>query len=149
MKSKWVLILLIASLALNAGALAAFGFLTVRRWQHGRDLFRFVNDRGARQRLTALVREHQPKMDSLRNEYWQARQQLAELGFQNSPDPKLVEAALDRIALLHKEMNRLAFATETQLWELTPPDRRGRLQERWRHLMARPHRPGRHFWRRH
>ncbi len=140
MKGRWVYIVLAASLALNIAALSAFAFQRYRRWQRHQGIIRRLA-RFEPQRVAPILDEYQNKMDSLRLEYWRARQKLALLSFEEEPDKALVEGTLDRVALLHKEINQLVYETGRKTGLVLPPIHRERLRRHWCEMMEGPPTP--------
>ncbi len=140
MKSRWTVVVLAASLALNAAALGAFAYRRYMDWRREQMFFRHLEKR-AKGRLTSLFRETEPRMDSLRQVYWNARRQLGELGFQDRPDSLEVERLLGIIANTHKEMNRLVFVTTRTIESMYPARTRERIQRRLREMWESPHGP--------
>ena len=105
MKNRWIVAALAVSLALNLAGLAAFGLVRLRQYRHQQAFYRQLRA-GAKGRLAALFEEMEPKMDSLRVVYWDARRNLGTLGLEKNPDPAKVESLLNIIAATHREMNR-------------------------------------------
>lgn len=137
-KHYWLLVALAVSLALNAGAVGAAVWQRVRRWQGERRFYRELrHDR--RERFSFVLCEHETEMDSLRGEHFRTRRALVELGDADRPDSTAVDSLLDRLAGVHREMNRLAFTTGREVFRLFPDRKRAR--ERWER-MHRPGRPG-------
>ncbi|MEO0070821.1 MAG: hypothetical protein ABIK39_01870 [candidate division WOR-3 bacterium] len=136
MKNRWLLVILAASLALNLTAFAAFAYNRYRKWQRRGVLKRLTA--GAPERIAPLIDEHQFKMDSLRMEYWRARRELAEMNFADKMDSQAIEQTLDRIAEIHREMNRLVLETGRKAVMLLPPGRRERIIRRHREMVGGP-----------
>ncbi|MFO7674758.1 MAG: periplasmic heavy metal sensor [bacterium] len=133
MRTRWLVAALLVSLALNAGAIGAFAYFRYRRWSGHRRFYRELRT-GARERVSAVLREHEGEMDSLRYEYFETRRALALLGDSAKPDSTAVDSLLDRLAGVHREMNRVAFSTGREIFGLFPDKRRGALRERWERM---------------
>lgn len=129
MKGRWVYLILAVSLALNLAAVGTFTYYRYRRWQRQKGDFRYLVRR-LRPQLQPVLDEHRFKMDSLRLEYWKARQELARLGFAENPDPAQVERTLTRIGVLHQEMHRQVFEMGRQSETLLPPPYREMMRRR-------------------
>ncbi|MFO7638443.1 MAG: hypothetical protein R6X14_03940 [bacterium] len=143
MKPRWLIVALAASLALNAGAIGAFAWHRYRRWNRERRFYRELKQ-DTRQRISVVLDEHRDEMDSLRHEYLDARRALALLGDEERPNQATLDSLLDRLAGVHREMNRVAFATGQEIFRMFPEQRRGMLRERWEGMR---HRPDRHGYR--
>lgn len=139
-----MLVFLVASVTLNVAALGAFLFSRISRARHEQVFFRQLQA-GAKGRLSTLFRQFEPKMDSLRTAYWDARRQLGMLGLEDKPDARKVDSLLNMIALLHKQMNRLVFETGSSVESLYPAERRERIRRRLMEMWEGPagRRPGR------
>lgn len=139
MKNRWLLVVLAASLALNLAAFVTFAYNWYRKRQWQSVLKRL--EVMAPGKMTQLMDEHQFKMDSLRMEYWRARRKLAEMNFSEKVDSGAIEHTLDRIAGIHREMNRLVLETGRKTVMLLPPESRERIMRRQREMVEGPHPP--------
>ncbi|MGQ9707754.1 MAG: Spy/CpxP family protein refolding chaperone [bacterium] len=142
MRNRWLYVLLAASLAINLAAIGAFAYRRYRIYHKRQGVFRRLR-MVAPQRMEPILNEYQFKMDSLRIEYWQARQELARLSFEEQPDTAAVGRKLQSIGEIHREMNRLVFETGRKTGMLMPPDFRERLRQDWCRMMEGPHPPPR------
>ncbi len=140
MKGRWVYLILAVSLALNLAAVGTFAYHRYRRWQRRKGDFRYLVPR-LRPELQPVVDEYRFKMDSLRLEYWKARQELARLGFEEKPDPVQVARTLARIGMLHQEMHRQVFEMGRESETLLPPPYREMMRRRWCEVIEGPHPP--------
>lgn len=143
MKTRWLVVLLAVSLALNAGAVGALLLHGFRRWSGERRFYRELKV-DCRERVSVVLEGTRQEMDSLRSEHFRTRRALALLGDSEQPDPAEVDSLLDRLAAQHREMNRLAFAAGRELFQLFPEQHRGRMRERWRKMHHRPGPRGEH-----
>ena len=143
MKTRWLVAALVASLALNAGAVGAFLWHGFRRWSGERRFYRELRQ-DTRKRISTVLDEHREEMDSLRDEYFETRRALALLGDREQPEPAAVDSLLDKLAATHREMNRLAFAAGQKIFRAFPEKRRGIMRERWERMHRGPGRYRRH-----
>jgi hypothetical protein len=133
MRTRWLVAALAVSLALNAGVVGTFAYFRYRRWSNHRRFYCELRT-GGRERVSAVLREHEGEMDSLRNEYFQTRRALALLGDNEKPDSVAVDSLLDRLAGVHREMNRVAFSTGREIFGMFPDRHRGAQRERWERM---------------
>jgi hypothetical protein len=142
MKNRWLYIILAVSLAINLAGIGAFAYRRYRIQRKRQDVYRGLKGMGP-VRMEPILNEYRLKMDSLRVEYWRARQELARLSFEEQPDPAAVARNLQMIGEIHKEMNRLVFETGRKTGMLIPPDQRERLRRGWCQMIEGPHPPPR------
>ncbi|MGB9743055.1 MAG: hypothetical protein ACP5JB_06890 [candidate division WOR-3 bacterium] len=140
MKNRWLYVLLAISLALNLTVFATFAWFRFQRFNRRVKLFRQLT-RFEPRRIEPLLIEYHRQMDSLRLEYWRARQQLARLAFEENPDPQDVEHTLQNIGEIHQQMNRLVYETGRKTGMLLPPEHRGRIREGWCRMVRGPNPP--------
>ncbi|MEO0004456.1 MAG: hypothetical protein ABIK49_00435 [candidate division WOR-3 bacterium] len=140
MRSRWLYIILAVSLALNLTAITTFAYRRYRVRQKRLGVFRRLKMM-APARMEPIFTEHQKRMDSLRIEYWRARQQLARLIFEEEPETAAVEQTLGRIGEIHKEMNLLVYETARKTGMVLPFEERERLRRRWCEMTEGPHHP--------
>ncbi|HDR00336.1 MAG TPA: periplasmic heavy metal sensor [candidate division WOR-3 bacterium] len=138
-KYYWLLVALAVSLALNAGAIGASVWHRFRRWDGERRFYRELRHE-KRERISHMLCEHESEMDSLREEHFRARRALARLGDAEEPGPAAVDSLLDRLASVHREMNRVAFTTGREVFRFFPDKRRAREHWEWMHRRG-PGRP--------
>lgn len=99
MRQRWLLAVLVLSLAVNAGVL---GYVGVKKYQDWRSFERYWHNnmksraagRKALHMLEALDAKRKPASDA----YWEARRKLGELGLEPHPDSACVESTLSRLA---------------------------------------------------
>ncbi len=140
MKNRWLYIVLMVSLALNLTVIGAFAYRRYQVKQKRLGVFRRLKMM-APARMDPLLTEHQRLMDSLRLEYWQARQKLARLIFEEKPETVAVEQALRAIGEIHKEMNLLVYETARKTGMVLPLEQRERLRRHWCEMIEGPHPP--------
>ena len=108
MKNRWLYLVLVLSLAVNAGAL---GFYGIGKYTARRQFLSYQGQwlkpgitRGQLDRMLAdFVKSRAPNFDTLHT----ATRELGLLALEPSPDSALVNAALDRIARSTREKSRL------------------------------------------
>ncbi len=142
MKGRWVYLVLAVSVALNLAVFGTLAYYRYRRWRWQQSDFRYFAQR-LTPRLTPILDQHRFKMDSLRIEYWKARQELARLGFAEKPDPIQVQKTLERIGFLHQEMHRQVFEMGRQSETFLPPPYREMVRRRYCEMMEGPYPPPR------
>ena len=132
MKQRWLYVLLVLSLAVNAGALGFYGLKKYRDWRsfqgyQGKWLKPGTTPRQLHRMLTDLDRSRAPYADTLRT----ATRELGRLALEPGPDSARVNAALDAIARSTREWQRLRHENTRAVHALYRP---GRL-EFWRNRM--------------
>jgi len=125
-------VLLLLSLAVNAGVLFALGRSLHARWRIDHELDRMLTD-GARGRAEWMrsLKTFILRRDSLRCGYWEWRRELGRLALAAAPDPVRVETALDSMADCERRMDSLGFVVSRDLFLLRRPELRERERERW------------------
>ena len=108
MKQRWLYVLLVLSLAVNAGALGFYGVRKYRDWRHDQQVMSKWFKPGTTwhqlDRLDAdLFKSRAPYSDTLHA----ATREIGLLALEPSPDSARVNAALDRIARARRESHRL------------------------------------------
>ena len=133
MKNRWLYLVLVLSLAVNAGVLGFYGVSKYRDWRHSQ---RYVSEEfkpgttpHQLDRLLAdLKKSRAPNFDTLHT----ATRELGLLALEPSPDSALVNAALDRIARSTREKSRLQRGHMRALFGLYRPEKlefwRGRMK---------------------
>jgi Spy/CpxP family protein refolding chaperone len=157
--SLWLL--LIASLAFNAGVGVTFGVLTYRQYAapdegerapresrrgprergHGRCLARLIEKLDLTPEQAAQVRTAEEKMrediHALRRELKNEDEALAELMSAPQPDREAVAAQLDRIALLRGTMQKQVVEHYLDMKKLLGPDQQEELNKMIRRVFSR------------
>jgi len=133
MKNRWLYLVLVLSLAVNAGALGFYGMGKYTAWRQFRrykgQWFKPGTTRSQLDRMLAdLVKSRAPNFDTLHT----ATRELGLLALEPSPDSALVNAALDRIARNTREKSRLQRGQTRALFGLYRPEKlefwRGRMK---------------------
>jgi hypothetical protein len=129
MPSRWLVVALVGSIALN---LAVVGFYIFERTR--RPLPppppEFVRGRPELHGLVRRMRMRmEPAMDTLREELMATRHGLMEL-VRRPERFNEAESLLARIGTLEQQLNRLAFENARQLMESLPPEARERFLEK-------------------
>lgn len=128
MKNRWLVVVLAASVALNAAAIGAFAYHRYSK-QSRRALLRDLKGR-SKGRLKELFKEREPQMDSLRRVYSDVRRELGELAFSKNPDSLKVDSLLDIIGATHREMSRQVLETTRAVESLHPAEGRKKFRRR-------------------
>jgi hypothetical protein len=108
MKQRWLYLVLVLSLAVNAGVLGFYGVREYRGWrqfqQYQSKWFKPGTPRGQLNRLLAdLDRNRAPYNDTMRV----ANRELGMLALEPNPDSARLNAALDQIARCRREQIRI------------------------------------------
>ena len=133
MRQRWLLAVLVLSLAVNVGVLGFYGVSKYSDWRQNQRFLskEFKPGTSWRQlhRLWAdLERTRAPYFDTLHT----ATRELGLLALEPGPDSTLVNAALDRIARNTREVSRLQRGHMRELFGLHRPEKlefwRGRMK---------------------
>jgi hypothetical protein len=136
-RNVWLIVVLVASLAINAGVLAAYAYRKYDEWKHTKEFFRnWVPS--AEHRFNVLIEKHMARMRSLREETRQARIELEKLGYADNADPKDVDYWLDKIGELERERALLSYQSGQGLDSLYPPGRKKAYERAWRRMQGLP-----------
>jgi hypothetical protein len=132
MKQRWLLALLVLSLAVNVGVLGFYGVKEYRDWrsfqQYQGKWFKPGTSRRQITRLFAdMERNRAPYYDTLRT----ATRELGMLALEPNPDSARLNAALDQIARCTREPTRLLRKDMRALQGLYRPEK----LEFWRNWM--------------
>ena len=142
MKRAWLYIVLGVSIGLNVGVVGSFVYRRQARLRRNREFTTHVDER-VRHEVSDLMREYKVRMDSVRNEFRDARDSLLELGLLDDPDSAAVEHQLGRIAGTYREMSRMVYEAGRTIQKMHPVAKRKWLRRRMRKMMKDPHRQGR------
>ena len=141
MKNRWLYLVLLLSLAVNAGVL---GFYGVRKYRDWRQFLSYQGQwlkpgtkPGQLSRLFAdFDKSRTPNLDTLRT----ASRELGLLALEPGPDSALVNAALDRIARNTREQSRLQRGHMRALFGLYRPEQlefwRGRMKAEYDSILG-------------
>ena len=133
MKNRWLYLLLVLSLAVNAGVLGFYGVREYRGWRQSQ---RFANAwfkpgtswRQLDRLFKELERARAPYFDTLH----MAIRELGVLALEPNPDSARLNAALDQIARNTREVSRLQRGHMRALFGLYRPEKlefwRGRMK---------------------
>jgi len=133
MKNRWLYLMLVLSLAVNAGVLGFYGMRKYTAWRqflsYQGQWFKPGTTRGQLDRMLAgFLKSRAPNFDTLHT----ATRELGLLALEPSPDSALVNAALDRIARNTRENSRLQRGHMRALFGLYRPEKlefwRGRMK---------------------
>lgn len=141
MKNRWLYVILAISLALNLAVLGSFAWLRMKRLSRRTRLLRQIRQL-APHRVEPLLDLYHLQMDSLRLEYWRARNRLARLALEENPESAEVERTLKTIGEIHEQMNRLVYETGRQTGMILPPAHRERLRRGFCRMLEGPQPPG-------
>lgn len=140
MKNRLIYIVLAISLAINIAAFSTFAYFRIRRLSSRARLIRQLA-RFEPRRIEPLLAEYDRQIDSLRFEYWRARQELARLTLEENPDSEQVERTLQKLGRIHQQMNRLVYETGRKTGMIIPPEYRERIRQGWCRMLRGPHPP--------
>ncbi|MCX6842747.1 MAG: hypothetical protein NTX53_10740 [candidate division WOR-3 bacterium] len=136
MKPKWVLVLLIVSLAGNAVEL---GLYARAEWKRNRDMQKFygwVQSGAETWTLRVVVKEFEPRMQMLesRENRWSSELQWQD--YQQPPDSSIDRQALDSIASITRQKYLLMYQSRRALPSVQDAKLRQRMERRWRGQMG-------------
>ena len=136
MRPKWLLPLLVVSLAAN---LVELGLYVRAEWQRRRErdrFFHWIQTSAPQWRHRVVVDSFEPRMRRLndRLERWQA--ELSWQDWQQEPDSVMSRLALDSVASLTRQQYHLLYQSRRALDGVTDEKRRQRMEERWRVMMG-------------
>uniref|UniRef100_A0A7C4CDC5 Periplasmic heavy metal sensor n=1 Tax=candidate division WOR-3 bacterium TaxID=2052148 RepID=A0A7C4CDC5_UNCW3 len=136
MQSRWLVVVVVASLALNVAVVGTYLFERSRLRPPGPPL---PGMRPALVReLRELRREFEPRMDTLRERARLAREGLMELALQAKPDMARADSLLAEISRSETAMNRLAFEHARRVGNRLPEGGRAAFLRRLRERQLRP-----------
>ncbi|OYD15618.1 hypothetical protein CH330_05135 [candidate division WOR-3 bacterium JGI_Cruoil_03_51_56] len=138
--TKWLIVALAVSVAVNIAALGVFVYHHAVRRQMGPMWHGMKPEKKSEVRSVRL--RFKPRMDSLRHEMKMVRRELLWLLREPEPDPKEVDLRLDAAARIQKEMNRVAFESARMIGAKLPPEQRARMLRRFERQFGPPS-PGR------
>jgi hypothetical protein len=136
MKQRWLYLVLVLSLAVNAGVLGFYGVRKYRDWRQfqqfqGTWLKPGTTPRQLHRPFDELDRTRAPYFDTLRT----AIRELGMLALEPNPDSARLNAALDQIARCRREQSRLLRENMRALHGLYRPEK----LEFWRNRMKVEH----------
>ena len=136
MRQRWLLAVLVLSLAVNAGVLGFYGVRKYRDWRQfqqyqGKWLKPGTTPRQLDRLLANLDRNRAPYFDTLRT----ATQEVGVLALEPNPDSARLNAALDQIARCTREQSRFLHELTRATHRLYRPEK----LEFWRNQMKVEH----------
>lgn len=138
MRPKWVMVLLVVSLAANVAELGVYAWA---QWQrlHKMDRFYAWVQKGAPTwRQMVVVDSFRPKMKLLDNHMNRWSVELSWQNFQQPPDTAIDRLALDSIASITRQEYLLMYQSRRALPSVEDAGLRQRMERRWRGQMGLP-----------
>jgi hypothetical protein len=106
MKRTLLCILLVLSLAVNAGVLGVFLVNKYKDWRWQETYWHnWLKSKAALKTLDSLFAAHASRRESLAEPYWQTRRELGRLALEPHPDSARVEELLSRLAGFDRRVN--------------------------------------------
>ena len=136
MRPRWVVVLLILSLAGNAVEL---GLYARAKWKQQRQMDRFykwVQTNAAQWNPRVVVQSFEPKMKMLeqRQDRWAVELQWQD--YQQPPDTAIDRIALDSVASITRQEFQVIYESRRALPQVEDARLRKRLERRWRQQMG-------------
>lgn len=136
MRARWLVLIVVASLALNVAVVGSYVFFQLRGHPRRAEQFRHLKPE-LRGRVEKVMRESAPEMERLMGEEDAVRMAMAD----ELERPQVDEGRLDSLAResgrVHTQMAMLAYHNARRIIEMLPQDERGRFLENMRHGMGR------------
>lgn len=131
MKRRWLFLLLVLSLAVNAGVVAVVVRERVRIWQiEGRMARDLREGRAGVKKMFKLYDWWDVVRKPIGEKYWAARAELGRLGLEPRPDSARVGAALDRLCAADREQLAATRDFNRKHWALYTPEAAQKLRVR-------------------
>lgn len=140
MKNRLIYVVLAISLAINFATFGTVAWFRLRQFNRRVRVLRQIK-RFDPNKIQPLLETYHLQMDSLRREYWRARQKLAWLALEENPETAEVERTLKNIGEIHQQMNRLVYEIGRETGMILPPQHRKRLCQGWHRIMKGPNPP--------
>ena len=138
MKPKWVLVLLIVSLA---GNVVELGLYARAEWKRNRDMqkfFKWVQSGAEQWTQRVVVKEFEPRMQVLERRETRWATELEWQDYQQPPDSSIDRQALDSVASITRQEYLLMYQSRRALLSVEDPGLRQRMERRWRGQMGLP-----------
>lgn len=136
MRARWMVLIVVASLALNVAVVGSYVFFQVRGRQMPPPQFRHLKPE-LRGQVERVMRGSAPEMERLMGEDDAVRSAMAD----ELERPQIDERRLDSLAResgrVHAQMALLAYRNARRIVEMLPEDERGRFIRNMRHGMGR------------
>jgi len=124
MRPRWLLAVLVLSLAVNAGALGFYGVSKCREWRQFQRYWSKAFKPGTTvHQLDRLDADRTKSESPYRDTLDAATREIGRLALEPSPDSARVNAALDRIARAKRETNRSWYVWLQAFFGLYRPER--------------------------
>ena len=136
MKPKWVLVLLIVSLAGNGVELGLYARAEWQRHRAMEKFFRSVQSGAAQWNQRVVVPDFEPRMQALKRRQNRWESELHWQDYQNPPDTAIDRLALDSVASITRQMYKLMYESRRALPAVEDPKLRKRMERRWRGQMG-------------
>lgn len=136
MQPRWLVVVVVASLALNVAVVGTYLFERFRLRPPGPPLPGMKP--AVIRELRELRRDFEPRLDTLREQAHRAREGLMALAMQAKPDMARVDSLLVEISRSETAMNRLAFEHARRISSRLPENGREAFFRRLREEQLRP-----------
>ncbi len=136
MRPRWLLVLLILSLAANAVELALYARA---EWLRHRDMDRFftwVQAGAPRWNPRVVVQSFEPKVQMLEQRQYRWTLELNWQDYQQPPDTAIDREALDSVASITRQEYELLYQSRRALAQVEDAGLRARMERRWRRQMG-------------
>jgi len=136
MRARWLVLIVVASLALNVAVVGSYVFFQLRGHEGRPEQFRHLRPE-LRGQVERVMRESGPEMERLMGQEDSVRMAMAD----ELERPQVDERRLDSLAResgrVHSQMALLAYHNARRIVEMLPADERGRFLRNMRHGMGR------------
>jgi len=138
MKPRWILALLVVSLAGNAVELGLYAWAAWKRNRDMQEFFKWVQSGASAWNPRVVVKEFEPRMRMLerRDNRWSSELQWQD--YQDPPDSAMDRLALDSVASITRQKFELLYQSRRALSAVEDPRLRQRMERRWREQMGLP-----------
>jgi len=134
-KPRWVLVLLVVSLAGNVVELGVYARAEWRRHREMQKFFKRVQSGAVQWNQQVLVRELEPKMRELNRRQSRWASELNWQDYQQPPDSAVDRQALDSVASFTRQRYELMYESRRALPAVEDAKLRRRMERRWREQM--------------
>lgn len=136
MRPKWLLPLLLVSLAANLVELGLYARSEYRRRRYWGSFFHWVQTGAPQWHRRVVVAGFEPEMTRLESRIDRWTAELSWQDYQQPPDSAMDRIALDSIASLTRQKYHLLYQSRRALAGVKDEKLRQRMEERWRMQMG-------------
>ena len=138
MRPRWVMVLLVVSLAANVAELGVYAWVKWQRLHKWDRFYAWVQKDAPQWRQRVVVDSFRPEMNRLEDHMNRWSEELSWQDYQQPPDSSIAREALDSVASITRQEYLLMYQSRRALPAVEDAGLRQRMERRWRGQMGLP-----------